>query len=46
MGTAVGLGKYRDDLNAHIFAGADNAQGNFAPVGYQNTLKHEGVLNL
>ncbi|KAF5292952.1 hypothetical protein FQR65_LT20181 [Abscondita terminalis] len=42
LGVAVGLGIHHHGLDAEFPAGALDAQGDLAPVGNQNFLKHEG----
>jgi hypothetical protein len=38
----VYFGENSHGLNAHFPAGADNTDGNFTPVGYENFFKHTG----
>ena len=38
---AVGLRIHGDDLHAQFLAGADDAEGDFAPVGDEDSLKHK-----
>ena len=39
-GIRVGGGMDRDGSQPHVAAGANHAQGDFAPVGYQYFLEH------
>src|SRR5664279_4421806 len=38
---AIRLGVDGDGLNSQVFAGADDANGNFAPVSYTHLRAHE-----
>ena len=40
LGAAVRFTENRDGLDAHFAAGTDNPQGDFTPVGDENSLKH------
>ena len=40
----VSLGVDGDGFDAHFAAGAQDAQRDFAPVGYQHFLKHGALL--
>ena len=42
---AVGLAEDRDHFDAHVAARADDAQGDFTAIGYENALEH-GLLRL
>jgi hypothetical protein len=42
LGVAVGLGIDHHGLDAHFLAGTLDAQGDFAPVGDEYFLEHEG----
>ncbi len=42
LGFGIGLGMDDDGLDAHLAAGALDAQGDFAAVGDQDLLKHSG----
>src|SRR5271157_4926558 len=41
---AVHVGEHGDRLDAHLAAGADDADRDFAAVGYENSLEHESAF--